>query len=67
MKVTQQDWGSDRKSDPGKMPLASELQAGTTMPITWIAQTLSMGSRGCLARLLYPSPNEESGCVWQCH
>ena len=41
-----------RKGDGGKVALAKELRAGTTMPLTWIAGRLNMGSRGYLAWLL---------------
>jgi hypothetical protein len=41
-----------RESARGKVALAKELRAGTTMPLTWIAGRLNLGSRGCLAWLL---------------
>ena len=41
-----------RKGAAGKVELARELRAQTTMPLAWIAQRLSMGSRGYLALLL---------------
>ena len=41
-----------RKGAGGKVALAKELRAGTTMPLTWIAGRLAMGSRGYLAWLL---------------
>ena len=41
-----------RKGDRGKVALAKELRAGTTMSLAWIAQRLAMGSRGYLAWLL---------------
>ena len=41
-----------RKGDRGKVALAKELRAGTTMPLSWIAGRLNMGSRGYLAWLL---------------
>jgi hypothetical protein len=41
-----------RKGDRGKVALAKELRARTTMPLTWIAGRLNMGSRGYLAWLL---------------
>jgi len=40
-----------RKGDGGKVALAKALRAGTTMPLTWIAGRLAMGSRGYLAWL----------------
>src|ERR1035437_8485789 len=45
MRWTEQYSASRRKGDPGKVRLASELRAKTTMPLTWIAQRLNMGSR----------------------
>jgi putative transposase len=44
-----------RKSDPGKLALARELRAQTTMPVAWIARRLAMGTRGYLAFLLSQS------------
>ncbi len=44
--------GQRRKGDRGKVALAKELRAGTTMPLSWIAGRLKMGSRGYLAWLL---------------
>lgn len=41
-----------RKGHPRKVALAGQLRSGTTMPLAWIAQRLSMGSRGYLAWLL---------------
>jgi REP element-mobilizing transposase RayT len=41
-----------RKGDRGKVALAKALRTGTTMPLTWIAGRLHMGSRGYLAWLL---------------
>ena len=41
-----------RKGDPRKVALALELRSHTTMSLAWIAQRLSMGSRGYLAWLL---------------
>jgi len=47
------DLAARRKGDPHKVKLAWELRAQTTMPLAWIAQRLSMGSRGYLTWLLY--------------
>jgi putative transposase len=44
-----------RKSDPGKLALARELRAQTTMPVGWIARRLAIGTRGYLAFLLSQS------------
>jgi putative transposase len=41
-----------RKGDPRKVTLARQLRSRTTMPVTWIAERLRMGSRGYLAWLL---------------
>ncbi len=41
-----------RKGEPRKVALARELRAKTTMPLAWVAERLSMGSRGHLAWLL---------------
>ena len=41
-----------RKGDPRKVELARELRSHTTMPLGWIAERLSMGSRGYVAWLL---------------
>lgn len=50
---TEQDLASRRKGDAGKVQLAFELRAKTTMPLSWIAARLKMGSRGYLTWLLY--------------
>lgn len=41
-----------RKGHPSKVALALQLRSDTTMPLAWIAERLSMGSRGYLAWLL---------------
>jgi hypothetical protein len=41
-----------RKGDLNKVKLALALRSQTTMPLAWIAQRLSMGTRGHLALLL---------------
>ena len=41
-----------RKGDRGKVALAKELRAGTTMSLAWIAGRLRMGTPGYLAFLL---------------
>jgi hypothetical protein len=46
------DLRARRKGEPRKVALARELRARTTMPLAWIAQRLSMGTRGHLAWLL---------------
>ena len=40
-----------REREPRKVELAGELRSKTTLPLTWIAQRLHMGSRGHLAWL----------------
>ncbi|MEO8428391.1 MAG: hypothetical protein ABI651_14875, partial [Verrucomicrobiota bacterium] len=49
---TQKELTVRRKGDPRKVKLAQELRAKTTLPLTWIAQRLCMGTRGYLAWLL---------------
>jgi REP element-mobilizing transposase RayT len=46
-----------RKGDPGKVKLAAEMRAQTTMPLAWIAERLAMGSRGYLTWLLHRRGN----------
>ena len=46
------DLKARRKGDARKVRLARELRSRTTMPLAWLAQRLSMGSRGYLAWLL---------------
>ena len=46
------DLRARRKGEPRKVELAWELRSQTTMPLAWIAERLSMGSRGHLAWLL---------------
>jgi REP-associated tyrosine transposase len=55
-----------RKGERRKVELARELRSVTTMPLAWIAERLSMGSRGYLAWLLgqrrktrHPAPKEQ--------
>src|ERR1019366_1119305 len=46
------DLQARRKGEPRKIELAWELRSQTTMPLAWIAERLSMGTRGHLAWLL---------------
>ena len=46
------DLRARRKGEPRKGELAWELRSQTTMPLAWIAERLSMGTRGHLAWLL---------------
>jgi len=50
---TEKDLASRGKGDPGKVKLAVEVRAQTTVPLAWIAERLKMGSRGYLTWLLY--------------
>jgi hypothetical protein len=65
MRWAEQDLASRRKGEPGKVRLARELRAGTTMPLTWIAQQLVMCSRGYLTWLLYRGPKAQPSCIGQ--
>jgi putative transposase len=49
---TEKELKVKRKGHPGKVDLARQLRAHTTMPMSWVAERLSMGSRGYLAWLL---------------
>jgi len=46
------DLKARRKGEPRKVELAWELHSRTTMPLAWIAERLTMGTRGHLAWLL---------------
>jgi len=46
------DLSARRKGEPRKVELAWELGCKTTMPLAWIAERLTMGTRGHLAWLL---------------
>ena len=58
-KWTEADLTARRKGDPGKVRLAAELRSRSTMPLQWIAERLSMGSRGYLTWLLQRQPQAE--------
>lgn len=49
---SQAELKAHRKGESRKLKLAQELRSKTTMPVAWIAERLSMGSRGYLAWLL---------------
>ena len=49
----EKELGERRKGDKMKVRLAGRLRAETTVPLKWIAQRLSMGTRGHLQHLLY--------------
>ena len=51
--VTEKQFANWRKGHPFKIRLAALLRSETTVTVSWIAQRLSMGSRGHLAHLLY--------------
>jgi hypothetical protein len=63
MRWAELDLARRRKGDSGKVRLASELRARTTMPLTWIAQRLNLGSRGYLTWLLCRRPKRQPSCV----
>ena len=46
------DLKARRKGEPRRVELAWELRSRTTMPLAWIAERLTMGTRGHLAWLL---------------
>jgi putative transposase len=52
LRWSEADLAARRKGEPGKVRLARELRAQTTMPLSWIAARLSMGTRGYLAWLM---------------
>jgi putative transposase len=58
---TERDLAGRSKGDAGKVDLAEQLRAGTTMPLSWIAKRLSMGSRGYLTWLLQHRPKGNDG------
>jgi hypothetical protein len=58
MRWTEKDLERRRKGDPGKVGLAVQLRASTTMPLVWIARRLNTGSRGYLTWLLYQAANK---------
>ena len=53
---TEADLTARRKGDPAKVKIAAAVRSQTTMPLAWIAQRLSMGSRGYLTWLLQRRP-----------
>ena len=52
MEWTGKDLAWRRKGDYGKVKL-NVLRAKTTMPLTWMAQRLAVGSRGYITLLLH--------------
>ena len=61
MEWSEADLKARRKGEPRKVKLAQQIRAQTTMPLAWIAQRLSMGSRGYLAWLLSQGKRAEKG------
>ena len=50
---SEDDLGTRRKGDRGKVKLAARLRAETTMTVKWIAQRLQMGTWTLVNHLLY--------------
>jgi hypothetical protein len=50
---TEADLARHRKGDAKKVRLAHELRATTTIPLSWTAERLKMGSRGYWTWLLH--------------
>ena len=55
----EKDLNSRRKGDPFKVALAAKLRGQTTVTVGWIAEHLSMGTRGHLAHLLHQWTREQ--------
>ena len=58
--VAQEQIAAWRKGHPFKVRLAAKLRAETTVTVSWIAQRLTMGTRGHLAHLLYRNARPQS-------
>ncbi len=56
---SEKDLAGRRKGDPEKVKLAAELRRETTLPLSWIAGRLAMGSRGYLTWLLHRQPKQK--------
>ena len=56
---TERDMRNRRKGDGFKVRLAKRLRAETIVTMKWIAERLSMGSRGHLTHLLYWDRHDE--------
>jgi putative transposase len=52
LKWNEEELKARRKGEPKKLKLALALRSQTTMPLAWVAERLSMGTRGHLAFLL---------------
>ena len=49
------------KGDPEKLAIAQRLRAETTVPVSWIATRLRMGTPGHVNHLLYRSRRKLDG------
>jgi putative transposase len=58
---TDADLSSRRKGDTGKVELAVAVRSRSTVPLSWIAERLRMGSRGYLTWLLQRQPKPNPG------
>ena len=52
LRRSEADLKARRKVGPRKVELAWQLRSQATMPLTWIAERLNLGTRGHLAWLL---------------
>jgi putative transposase len=52
LKWSEAELKAQRKGEPKKVKLALALRSRTTMPLAWVAERLSMGTRGYLAFVL---------------
>jgi hypothetical protein len=52
LRRSEADLKARRKVGPRKVELAWQLRSQTTMPLTWTAERLNLGTRGHWARLL---------------
>ena len=51
------------EGEPGRVRLAGEPRAGTTMSVTWIGQWFNLCSRGYPTWLLCRGPQGQPGCI----
>ena len=59
--VTEEQLKDWPKGHPFKIQLAAQLRAQTTVTVSWLAERLSMGTRGSLAHLLFQHAHAKSG------
>jgi hypothetical protein len=53
-----------RRSDPGKLAIAARLRSETTLPITWIAARVQIGTaKGAKSVLHHLAQNRDQGKV----